>query len=127
MKRQIMAKKDKQSGNKKQKNGESTMSTITRYGVVCLAGLAGFVAYSSGASLEGALARTVVVLFICTLVGYIINVYLMFTLKDSRLTEEGTANPANAHLGTKLDLVADDDRQPMPERKVVKASQPGRS
>lgn len=89
-----------------------TLAKITQYVVVSLAGLAGFVAYTSGASMEGALARVVVVLLLCTVIGYALNIFLWLSTNEAKPTpspgRETSAGPART-VGTKLDLVTGDE------------------
>jgi len=89
-----------------------TLAGITQYVVVSLAGLAGFVAYTSGASMEGALARVVVVLLLCTVIGYALNVFLWLSTNEAKpapLPGKGTSADMARTVGTQLDLVTGDD------------------
>jgi len=50
-----------------------------------MSGMAGLMAYSAGATAEGALGRTVMVLFICTLVGYGLNIFLAISTQHAQV------------------------------------------
>ena len=96
-----------------------TLAMITQYVVVSIAGLAGFTAYASGATMEGALARAVVVLLICTIIGYSLNIFLWLSAGEpnpSAASKQAAAAPSDAQVGTRLDLLAGEaDERPANE------------
>lgn len=111
----------KKARKARQAAAKPTLATITQYVVVSVAGLAGFTAYASGATLEGALARAVVVLLICTIIGYSLNIFLWFSAGGPKpaASEQAAAAPADAQVGTRLDLVAGEaDEQPAGEARA---------
>ena len=60
------------------------LAQLTFYAVVTIAALVGSMSYSSGASIEGALGRAAMVLLVCTLAGYAINVVLILNDQSQR-------------------------------------------
>ena len=105
--------KGKGKGKSAQPAAKPTLAKITQYMVISLAGLAGFVAYNSGASMEGALTRVVVVILLCTVIGYGLNIFLWLSTHETKpLTSPARRTSAGAArtVGTKLDLVTSDDR-----------------
>ena len=61
---------------KPMQSGKVNLSSFMYYTVLSLAALAGVMAYSAGASAEAALLRAVVVLLVCTILGYALNIAL---------------------------------------------------
>jgi hypothetical protein len=57
-------------------SGKVNLSSFMYYTVLSLAALAGIMAYSAGASAEAALLRAVIVLLVCTILGYALNIAL---------------------------------------------------
>ena len=87
-------------------------SNLAYYVVVLLVGLTGLVSYSSGASLEGMLTRMLVVLLICTVVGYALNLLVWLTRSDTKpapVTAETESASTGVRVGTRLNVVAGDD------------------
>ncbi|MCC7353019.1 MAG: hypothetical protein IT330_04615 [Anaerolineae bacterium] len=114
-KNEAVQKTDKAKDRRKAKQpaAKPTLAKITQYVVVSFAGLAGFVAYTSGASMEGALTRVVVVVLLCTVIGYALNIFLWLSTSESRPATspgKGTSKGSAKTVGTKLDLVTDDDK-----------------
>lgn len=108
-----MAGKKKQEARATPKSAEFSLAKVTQYVTVSLAGLAGFVAYSSGASMEGALARAVVVLLICTVIGYGLNLLLWLSEAEKKPSPtSGNLKGAGSEpqVGTKIDMMAGDDK-----------------
>ena len=108
---------------------ESSSANLTYYIVVLIAGLAGFMSYSSGASLEGAMTRVLVVLIACTILGYFVNMVLWLSSPGRQATESaaraiGASEPG--HVGTKVNLVAGDDEEDMRTARG-RSSSPARS
>jgi len=74
------------------------------YTVLSLAALAAIMSYSAGATMEAAFLRAVVVLLICTILGYAMNIALdlsvknqpMPTVLDAMGAEIAVSQPANA-------------------------------
>ena len=108
---------------------DTSPANLTYYIVVLVAGLTGFMSYSSGASLESALTRVLVVLLACTIVGYIVNMVLWVSSSDRQAQEstvKATVESAPRQVGTRVDLVAgDDEADPRPVRNRPRA--PARS
>jgi hypothetical protein len=77
------------------------------YTVLSLAALAAITSYSSGASIEAAFLRAVVVLLICTILGYALNIamdlsaknQMMPTVLDARAAEIAMVEP---HAGQRM-------------------------
>ncbi len=103
-----------------------SLAKITQYVVVSMAGLAGFVAYTSGASMEGALARVVVVLLLCTVIGYALNIFLWLSTDEAKSASlssgRGTSARAARTAGTKLDLITGDEGDAEGEKNAPKAT-----
>jgi len=95
--------------------GRGSVANLTYYVVLLIAGLTGFTAYSSGASLEGALGRVVVMLIACTILGYALNVVLLLSGDSvSALGTQGSGStPAGSpDVGSRLDVAAGEDISP---------------
>jgi len=87
-----------------------TPASLTYYIVVLIAGLSGLVAYSSGASLEGVLARMSVVVLACTILGYAANVIFWLSGREGRPKPAVAGQAAQrSGIGTRVNLVTGDD------------------
>jgi hypothetical protein len=95
-------------------------ANLTYYIVVLVAGMTGFMAYSSGASLERSLTRVLVVLIACTILGYFINLVLWMSSPGRQGTAPAVTTAATSPsgaVGKRVDLVAGDDEEtPAPPR-----------
>jgi hypothetical protein len=77
------------------------------YIVVLITALVGVGAFSAGASVEGALLRAGVVLLLCTVIGYAVNVVLWMAANQTKVPAAADA-PA-VQPGQHLNVVAGED------------------
>jgi hypothetical protein len=99
--------------NKQKVKTNNTPANLTLSAVISVSTLAGLLAYNSGASLEGAIARVLVVLLVCTLLGYVLNVVIWLGGPNKRSQDTyGTLPGQDPTVGTRLDLSTDDDAEP---------------
>ena len=104
----------KQSKERRTSPQDPSPANLTYYIVVLIAGISGFMSYSSGASLEGALARVLVVLLACTIVGYFVNLVLWMSAPGRQAAgpaATAAGAPTAGSVGARVDLVAGDDEE----------------
>ena len=87
-------------------------SNLTYYIVTLISGVVGLLSYNAGTSLEGALTRVVIVLLVCTILGYGVNVVLWLSFSRQPPAQAASAPAPGGKvraIGGRIDLETGDD------------------
>jgi hypothetical protein len=96
------------------KMSQPTPSNLTYYIVTLISGVVGLLSYNAGASLEAALTRVVIVLLVCTILGYGVNVVLWLSFTRQPPVPAASAPAPRGQtgmVGSRIDLETNDDAQ----------------
>ena len=97
------------------------------YTVLSLAALAAITSYSSGASIEASFIRAVVVLLICTILGYALNIAMDLSARNQMLTTVLDAQGSEINMGATRGAQASPDKPAKGPNGARRAGRSGRS